>query len=121
MNRHRERLRWSVRNAALPYGYTVVTWTSGGVLIATHGAPDLLNAYLFLAGACGAFALVAWFARGGGDHPDPAQRPGPVTSAIAASAALGCAGAVANTLPGRPAYMLVSLLGTLVYFVVRAI
>ena len=103
MPSRRDRLRWSVDRAAVPYGFTVVLWTSGGVLIERHGAPDLLQAYLFLAGACGAVALAALLA-GRGDA-DGAER-GPLASAVGAAVGLGCAGVVAHAVSGDVAYLL---------------
>jgi hypothetical protein len=111
------RLGHTVERAGVPYGYTVVTWTCGGVLISTHGAPSLLEAYLFLAGACAAFALVARFASG---REARGHEPGVAAGVVAAALALGSGGGVAHAVHGRPAYFLVAFAATLVYFVARA-
>ena len=42
-----------------PYGYTVTIWTSGGVLIHARGAPNAIDALLFMLGAVAGFASVA--------------------------------------------------------------
>jgi hypothetical protein len=109
-----------VRAAALPHGYAIVTWTSGGVLIHTHGLPDLLAAYLFLAGAVTGFGAAVLLAGRGESDAGAEERWGAVTSVVAAAAALACAGLVAGAVPGRLAYFAVALLGSLVYFAVRA-
>jgi hypothetical protein len=114
----RERLRSSVRQAAVPYGFTVVIWTSGGVLIETHGAPNVLDAYLFLAGACGAVALASAIA-GRGTAAGPHR--GSLASGVAAAVALGCAALVAHAVSGEIAYFLVGLVAALVYFVARSV
>jgi hypothetical protein len=101
----------------VPYGYTVVTWTSGGVLISTHGPPTVLDAYLFLGGACLGFALL-WVLAGKGEVMG--REPGPVGSVFAAAVALGCGGAVAHLVHGRAAYALVSFAATVAYLVARA-
>jgi hypothetical protein len=104
-----------MRSAALPFGYTLVTWTSGGVLIYRHGPPSLLEAYLFMLGALAGFGAAVLLAGRGGD----AEIGGGMASGAGAIVALGCAGAAA-ALPGRLAYFVVALVSSLVYYLVRA-
>ena len=99
----------------LPFGFPVVMWTTGGVLIAHHGAPTLFEAYLFLAGAVVGFGAVAPLA---GGRPAAEFREG-VASAVGAAVALGCGGACAS-IPGRAAYFAVALVSTLAYYLARA-
>ena len=113
---HRERVRGNVRRAAVPYGYTVVTWTCGSVLIGTHGPPDMWDAYLFLAGACLAYGVL-WLLAGAGDSPEDGTRAH--GSVVAAAVALGCGGGTAHVLDGRIAFAAVSFVATLVYLTVR--
>jgi hypothetical protein len=117
----RQRLAGSVRRAALPYGYTVVTWTSGGVLIHEHGPPDLLSAYLVLFGSGLALGLIALAAGAHTQDADAPPRESVAASLLAGAAALGVAGLCAGAIHGRVAYFLVGLAGSLVYFVLRAV
>jgi hypothetical protein len=108
-------LRGNLRAGALPFGLAVVTWTSGGVLIHHHGAPSLLEAYLFLAGAMAGYGAAALLAgRGGVAGPGAG-----LASAAGAAVALAC-GDAAAAVPGRAAYFAVALVSTLAYYVVRA-
>ena len=111
----------SLRRAALPWGYTIVTWTSGGVVIHTHGPPTLLTAYLFLLGALLALGAVALAAGSETRERDvPAWRE-VGASGVAALLALGAAGAVAEAVHPGVAYFLVGFVATLVYFPTRAL
>jgi hypothetical protein len=111
----------NVRRAALPYGYTVVTWTTGGVLIHHHGPPDLLQAYLFLLGAGLGLGLIALAAGTDTDRdPGPAHRS-VIGSVLAAGVALGAGGVLAGAISGQVAYFAVAFAATLAYFVTRAL
>ena len=111
----------NVRRAALPYGYTVVTWTTGGVLINHQGPPDLLQAYLFLFGAGLALGLVALSAGTETDRdPGPPHR-GVIGSVLAAAVALGVGGALGSAIAGDIAFFLVAFSATVAYFVTRAL
>jgi hypothetical protein len=110
-----------IQRAALPWGYTVVVWTSGGVVIHYHGPPTLLHAYLFLIGAVlalGGLALVGGHARREREHT--AARA-VLASGVAAALALGAAGAVAAAVHPAAAYLLASFAATLVYFAGRSL
>ena len=119
--RVRSRFFTNVRRAALPYGYTVVTWTTGGVLIHHHGPPNLLQAYLFLIGAGLALTMIALAAGTDSDRdPGPAHRS-VIGSVLAATAALGAGGGLAGAISGQAAFFIVGFTATLVYFVTRAV
>jgi hypothetical protein len=120
-NGYRRGLSWSLRRTAVPYGYALVIWTSGGVLIHRHGPPDLLSAYLFLAGAAAGVGIATLLA-GRGDHAcgEVEERWGAMASAAAAAAALGGAGLGASAVHGRAGYFAVALLSSLTYYLVRA-
>jgi len=122
---YRSALRRVVGGAAVPYGYTVVTWTSGGVLIESHGAPDLGGAFLFLAGAAVGFGAVAALGGTGSEtHEVSAEidrRGVGVSSAVAAAAGLGLSAGAAQFVDGAPAFAIVAFLATAAYFLVGAI
>ena len=122
---YRSAQRRVVGGAAVPYGYTVVTWTSGGVLIESHGAPDLGGAFLFLAGAAVGFGAVAALGGTGSEtHEVSAEidrRGVGVSSAVAAAAGLGLSAGAAQFVDGAPAFAIVAFLATAAYFLVGAI
>jgi len=50
--------------SAAPYGYTITLWSSGGVLVASLGAPTVAEVLAFAAGALAGFGFVARLAHG---------------------------------------------------------
>lgn len=122
MSAYRRSLRRVVAGAAIPYGYTVLVWTSGGVLIETHGPPSAASAFLFLGGAVLAFAAVSLL---GGAGPENAEdsadldgRWAGLSSGIAAAVGLGAAVIVAYVFESSLAFPLAALLATALYLVV---
>ena len=63
--RYRDGLMTTLDGAAIPYGYTLVVWSSGSVVAERHGPPDLWEIALFFAGASAAYALLRFVVRGG--------------------------------------------------------
>jgi|SRR5215204_124585 len=61
---YRRNLRAAVGSSAGPYGYTLAIWTTGAVLINTHGIPTALYAAAFMGGSVLAFACVGLSAFG---------------------------------------------------------
>jgi hypothetical protein len=53
-----------VAASAAPYGYTVTLWSSGAVLMGSHGVPNVAEVFAFLAGALAGFGLMALVAHG---------------------------------------------------------
>jgi hypothetical protein len=53
-----------VAASAAPYGFTVTLWSSGAVLMGTHGTPNVAEVFAFLAGALAGFGLMAFVAHG---------------------------------------------------------
>jgi hypothetical protein len=53
-----------VAASAAPYGYTVTLWSSGAVLLRSHGTPHVADVFAFAAGALAGFGLMAVLARG---------------------------------------------------------
>jgi hypothetical protein len=66
--RYRDGLTTTLAGAAIPYGYTLVVWSSGSVVGERHGPPDLGEIALFFAGASAAYALLRLVVRGGDVH-----------------------------------------------------
>jgi hypothetical protein len=60
----REALATIVAASAAPYGYTVTLWSSGAVLMGSHGTPHVAEVFAFLAGALAGFGLMAFVAHG---------------------------------------------------------
>jgi hypothetical protein len=86
-----------VAASAAPYGYTVTLWSSGAVLMDSHGTPHVAEVFLFVAGALAGFALMALVAHGTlgrGDPPDDADAR-VVAGSLHVLAAGGAVGAVA--------------------------
>lgn len=54
-----------VAASAAPYGYTISIWSSGAMLMHTHGTPNAGEIFAFLAGALCAYGLTSLLARGG--------------------------------------------------------
>jgi hypothetical protein len=59
----RAALATTVAASAAPYGYTVTLWSSGAVLMASHGMPQVAEVFAFLAGALAGFGLMATLAQ----------------------------------------------------------
>ena len=53
-----------VAASAAPYGYTVTLWSSGAILIRSHGLPHVAEVFAFAAGALCGFGLMGLLARG---------------------------------------------------------
>jgi hypothetical protein len=66
--RYRDGLTTTLAGAAIPYGYTLVVWSSGSVVGERHGPPDLGEIALFFAGASAAYAMLRLVVRGGDVH-----------------------------------------------------
>lgn len=122
--RWRGTLEVSLRSAIVPYGYTITIWASGAYLINLRGAPDLLSAFGFVAGALLAFAMLASISSRlspspsmptTDDRPDPSH---PIFAAglhvVAVGLALGSA-SVADSLVGGGSWIISSFLATSVY------
>jgi hypothetical protein len=52
-----------VAASAAPYGYTISVWSSGAVLIHTHGVPTVGEVFAFLGGALCGYGTIALLAR----------------------------------------------------------
>src|ERR671930_2206750 len=90
--RYRDGLTTTLAGAAIPYGYTLVVWSSGSVVGERHGPPDLGEIALFFTGASAAYALLRLVVRGGDVHLEHWARRHHI---VATSAVQGSAVAVA--------------------------
>jgi cytochrome c biogenesis protein CcdA len=54
----------TVAASAVRYGYTVTLWSSGAVLMHSHGTPSVAEVFAFIAGALTGFGLMGLLARG---------------------------------------------------------
>ena len=59
---------------AAPYGYTLAIWSSGAVLLRSHGTPSLGDTLMFVIGAIAGFNLLGLFAIGVSRHATPIDR-----------------------------------------------
>ncbi len=90
-----------VAASAAPYGYTISIWSSGAVLMHSHGTPSVAYVFAFLAGALTGFGLMGLLARGGLTRAEPHEHaPDRVLAGamhwLAAGAAVGAAALVAR-------------------------
>lgn len=119
-----EALATVVRRSAIPYGYTITIWTSGAALEHAHPRPGVTQAYLFLVGAVGGFAVVALLGVGASPRRlEPRSgdlvRTG-VINAVALSLGLGAA-ALAALIPGTGAWPAGAFAATTVYLLVASV
>lgn len=61
---YRDHLQAVIGATAASYGYTLTIWTTGAIASHSAGAPDGLDALLFLVGALVAFACIGALAHG---------------------------------------------------------
>jgi hypothetical protein len=108
-----------VAASAAPYGYTISVWSSGAVLLGSHGIPSVAEVFAFLAGALTGFGVMALAAHGALTRTEPLDRaPDRVIAGalhwLAAGAAVGSA-ALLSELHGWEAWPLASFAATTVY------
>jgi hypothetical protein len=107
-----------ITGSALPYGYTITVWSSGAVLIHSHGQPSLGDIFLFIAGAVAAFAglaaAAAWLSAAPLKPPPERFEQAGTLHLFAAGAAVGLVVAIA-AIPGFAAWPAASFGGTVVY------
>jgi spore maturation protein SpmB len=53
-----------VAASAAPYGYTVTIWSSGALLMHSHGVPKVADVFVFIGGALTAFGIMGLLAHG---------------------------------------------------------
>jgi spore maturation protein SpmB len=105
--------------AAIPYGYTIAVWSSGAVLMHTHGTPTVADVFAFVGGGLIGY-VVAWLlARGVAPAAATLGDPGDRALAgalnwLATGAAVGAAALVAE-LNGWEAWPLAAAAATAIY------
>jgi hypothetical protein len=65
MRRYRDGLATTLAGAAIPYGYALVVWATGSLVLERHGSPDVWNIVGFAAGAAVGYAILRVPARHG--------------------------------------------------------
>lgn len=113
-----------IRRTAIPYGYTITTWTAGAVIVHRHGTPNVGDAYLYLLGAVVGFGGVGLLAvRHTGHLFELASadmlRTGAI-NVVALSLALGAAALVAM-IHGTVVWPLGSFVATTLYLLVASL
>ena len=108
-----------VAASAAPYGYTISIWSSGAVLMQSHGTPRVAEVFAFVAGALTGFGLMGLLARGGLTRAEPNTHPPDRVLAgamhwLAAGAAVGAAALVAR-IEGWEAWPLAAFAATAIY------
>ena len=98
--RYLDGLATTLAGAAIPYGYTLVVWSSGSLVADHHRRPDVWDVALFAAGAAAGYALLRMLARRGDVHPpegigEHGLARAAAVQAAAIAAAVAIAGAVA--------------------------
>ena len=63
--RYVDGLATTLTSAAVPYGYTLVVWSTGSVVSARHRHPDVVDVALFAAGAAAAYGALRLVGRHG--------------------------------------------------------
>jgi len=107
-----------------PYGYTVTIWTSGGVLIHARGAPNAIDALLFMLGAVAGFASVGIASFGSlrarviVDPPPPAIWAG--FHVVGIGLAIGAAALDAHLIESRAAWPVGGFAVTMIYLLALA-
>lgn len=117
--RYLDGLATTLAGAAIPYGYTLVVWSTGSLVADHHNRPDIWDVALFAAGAAAGYALLRVLARGGDVHPpEGIGEHGIARAAAVQAAAIAAAVAVAAGvahLHGVIAWAIAPLLATLAY------
>lgn len=90
-----------VAASAAPYGYTISIWSSGAVLLRSHGVPSVAEVFAFLAGALTGFGVMALAAQGALTRMESLDHPADRVLAgalhwLAAGAAVGAAALLAE-------------------------
>jgi hypothetical protein len=122
---YRHALQRRVAAAGVPYGFTILNVSSGGVLIQTHGPPTFADGLLFLTGAVAGFTAAALLA-GASGSADPMNdeidgRWLGVSSGVVAIIGFTLAALVAHVVAGPLAFVAVALTATLTYLGVGAL
>jgi len=121
----RAALGTTIAASAAPYGYTLTIWSSGAILIRSHGTPSLGEVFMFVAGALLGFDLLGALAHGVLARTDSLQgREARVLAAtldwIAVGAAAGAVALLAQISSWVP-WLVGPLVATVVYVIAAAL
>lgn len=119
-------LGMSARNNSLAYGYSVVVTASFAALVSLRGAPTIGDIFLFIAGASLPFAAVnvvvtRGFRQRVDQEPPVVVAPATSLAGLSISGAVGAAALIGWRLGGWPAWLVGSLLSTVVYLLATAL
>ena len=121
-NHYLRNLRAAVGSSAGPYGYTLAVWTTGAVIMDTHGKPTAPYAAAFMAGAVLAFALVGALAFGKPTGNFAREQGQEViwgsTHVFSVGLSIGAAFVVGNYVTGFIVWPLAAFLSTAIYLLV---
>jgi hypothetical protein len=111
--------------SAAPYGYTLAIWSSGAVLLRSHGVPSFGEVFVFVAGAIAGFNLLGALAISVIGHAQPVEcRKARVLAGLLDWVALGVVvGAVytISAIHGWVAWLLGPFAATILYLVIASL
>ena len=125
-SRYLRALETALHGAGLPYGYSVMLWSTGAVTIGSRGKPSVGAVFLFAAGAATAYGLLRFLSRATEGEADAQLTRSPhlfragALHVAAIAAAIGSAALIAK-IPSVVAWPLASLAGTLLYLGVSSL
>jgi hypothetical protein len=111
--------------SATPYGYTLSIWSSGALLMRSHGTPSVAETFIFVAGAITGFSLLALIteeSRGPGSRSEQRWdrlRAG-VLDWLAVGAAMGAVSLLAE-IHGWVPWLVAPLTATVLYLVLGSL
>jgi hypothetical protein len=113
-----------VAASAAPYGYTVTLWSSGAIVIRSHGLPHVAEVFAFAAGALFGFGLMGLLARGALTSMEPLGDPADRVLAgalhwLAVGTAVGVAALLAE-IPGWEVWPLCAFAATALYILIAS-
>ena len=125
MSRYLDGIATTLASAAVPYGYTVVVWSSGSLVSNSRGKPGVEDVVLFAAGAVVGYGALRLIGSRGRVHQAKGIGQGSLTRAgvihlIAIAAALTVAWALSH-LHEWPPWLLIPLCATGAYFAVTSV
>lgn len=114
-----------VSSSAAPYGYTITVWSSGALLMHTHGPPAVRDVFLFAIGALIGFGVLGVLASGPLSDVRPIERGSDRVVAgmldwVAVGASLGAVALLAQ-IHGGVAWPLGSFAATLIFLVAAGV
>lgn len=111
--------------SAAPYGYTLAIWSSGALLMRSHGVPDVGDVFIFVAGAIAGFNLLGLWVEEGIKRTMPIERRGDrllagVLDWVAVGAVVGAVSLLAE-IHGWVPWLVAPLLATVLYLLLASL